>query len=60
MAAIVANYRATILVDRSLFVEDWHDDRIDTLDVTLTSGANAGVTRRQIEIALDRIRPRSS
>jgi putative ABC transport system permease protein len=43
IAGIVSSFRAAVLIDRSLFVDRWGDDRVDTIYLALASPAD--VTR---------------
>ena len=52
IAAIVAGFRATIMVDRPVFTERWDDDRIDVLYVTLAPGADPQAVRQAIRSRL--------
>jgi putative ABC transport system permease protein len=48
VAAIIGSFRGLIVIDRSLFLERWHDDRVDTLYVAVTSGADPSAVRSAI------------
>jgi putative ABC transport system permease protein len=44
--------RGTVYVDRAVFLDRWRDDRVDTYDVNLAKGADAGATRDRIRASL--------
>jgi putative ABC transport system permease protein len=44
--------RGTVLIDRSLFLSLWKDDRVDTFDVNLLPGADVGKVRDSIRARL--------
>ena len=53
IAAVFRDYtndRGTIFMDRSVFLRYWKDDRVDTYDVNLISGADIGKVRDEIRV----------
>jgi len=51
IAAVVRDYsndKGSILLDRSVFLDLWNDDRVDTYDVNLAAGADAATVRTAI------------
>lgn len=55
IAAVVRDYssdQGTVLMDRTLFLQLWKDDRVDIFDVSVLSGADVGKVRDAIRARL--------
>jgi putative ABC transport system permease protein len=55
IAAVLRDFtseRGTIYLDRTVFVERWRDDRVETYDVNLAKGTEPGVARARVRALL--------